>query len=168
MATLSATPQLPPGQSPSANNYPRIQIFPCRGTLHRAPLSFPSRNSRFPSPIPISERCASPPNSPRANCDSSEPNLVAPSWLRPLTFSMPVAWPLCRIPGAVLCLWQPNKNTGTGISASHGTLCCADLNTPDQARAGQFYSDLFGWQMMMKEDEDLAHNYWHIKNGEEF
>ncbi|PYT42175.1 MAG: hypothetical protein DMG45_10405 [Acidobacteria bacterium] len=55
MATLSATPQLPPGQSPSANNYPRIQIFPCRGTLHRAPLSFPSRNSRFPSPIPISE-----------------------------------------------------------------------------------------------------------------
>src|SRR5947207_10531181 len=55
MATLSATPQLPPGQSPSANNYPRIQILPCRGTLHRAPLSFPSRNSRFPWPVPISE-----------------------------------------------------------------------------------------------------------------
>jgi len=41
------------------------------------------------------------------------------------------------------------------------------LNTPDQARAGQFYSDLFGWQIV-KEDEDPAHNYWHIKNGEEF
>jgi predicted enzyme related to lactoylglutathione lyase len=69
--------------------------------------------------------------------------------------------------GAVLCLWQPNKNTGTGISALHGTLCWADLSTPDQARAGQFYSDLFGWQIM-KEDKDPAHNYWHIKNGEEF
>ena len=69
--------------------------------------------------------------------------------------------------GAAFSLWQPNKNRGTGISASHGTLCWADLNTPDQPRAGQFYSDLFGWQIM-KEDEDPAHNYWHIKNGEEF
>ncbi len=69
--------------------------------------------------------------------------------------------------GAVFSLWQPNKNPGTGITASHGTLCWADLSTPDQARAGQFYSELFGWQIM-KEDEDSAHNYWHIKNGEEF
>jgi uncharacterized protein len=69
--------------------------------------------------------------------------------------------------GAVFCIWQPNRNTGTQISASHGTLCWADLSTPDQARAGEFYSHLFGWQIM-KEDEDPAHNYWHIKNGEEF
>ena len=69
--------------------------------------------------------------------------------------------------GATFSLWQPNKNPGTGISASHGTLCWADLSTPDQARAGEFYSGLFGWQIM-KEDEDPAHNYWHIKNGEEF
>jgi predicted enzyme related to lactoylglutathione lyase len=69
--------------------------------------------------------------------------------------------------GAVFSVWQPNNNPGTGIMGSHGTLCWADLNTPDQAGAGQFYSDLFGWQIM-KEDEDPAHNYWHIKNGEEF
>ena len=69
--------------------------------------------------------------------------------------------------GAVFCLWQPNKNTGIGISASHGTLCWADLNTPDRERAGEFYSGLFGWELM-KEDESSAHNYWHIKNGEEF
>ena len=69
--------------------------------------------------------------------------------------------------GATLCLWQPNKNTGTGIAGVHGTLCWADLNTPDQARAGEFYSALFGWQIM-KEDEKPEHNYWHIKNGEEF
>ena len=69
--------------------------------------------------------------------------------------------------GATICLWQPNKHPGTGIAGSHGTLCWADLSTPDRERAGQFYADLFGWQMM-KEDEDSAHNYWHIKNGEEF
>jgi len=69
--------------------------------------------------------------------------------------------------GATICLWQPNKHPGTGIAAAHGTLCWADLSTPDQARAGQFYSDLFGWQIM-KEDEDPEHNYRHIKNGEEF
>lgn len=69
--------------------------------------------------------------------------------------------------GATFCIWQPNKNAGTGITGSPGTLCWADLNTPDQARAGEFYSALLGWQMM-KEDKDPAHNYWHIKNGEEF
>jgi predicted enzyme related to lactoylglutathione lyase len=68
--------------------------------------------------------------------------------------------------GAAISLWQPNKFPGTEITGAKGTLCWADLSTPDQARAGQFYSDLFGWQMM-KEDEDPAHNYWHIKNGEE-
>lgn len=69
--------------------------------------------------------------------------------------------------GAAFCVWQANKNQGTGITGVPGTLCWADLSTPDQARAGQFYSSLFGWQIM-KEDEDPAHNYWHIKNGEEF
>jgi predicted enzyme related to lactoylglutathione lyase len=69
--------------------------------------------------------------------------------------------------GAAFCVWQPNKNAGTGITGSHGTLCWADLNTPDRARAGQFYSALFDWQIM-KEDEAPEHNYWHIKNGEEF
>ncbi len=69
--------------------------------------------------------------------------------------------------GAAFSIWQANINPGIGIAGVHGTLCWCDLNTPDQARAGQFYSDLFGWQIM-KEDEDPAHNYWHIKNGEEF
>ena len=69
--------------------------------------------------------------------------------------------------GATFSLWQAKKNPGIGITGLDGTLCWADLNTPDRARAGQFYSDLFGWQIT-KEDEDSAHNYWHIKNGEEF
>ena len=69
--------------------------------------------------------------------------------------------------GATFCVWQPNRNRGTGIAAEHGTLCWADLSTPDRDRAAEFYSGLFGWQLM-KEDEKPEHNYWHIKNGEEF
>jgi hypothetical protein len=69
--------------------------------------------------------------------------------------------------GATVSLWEVKKNPGIGITGLDGTLCWADLNTPDRARAGQFYSDLFGWEIM-KEDEDSVHNYWHIKNGEEF
>jgi uncharacterized protein len=69
--------------------------------------------------------------------------------------------------GATFCLWQAKKNAGIGLSAAHGTFCWADLNTPDRERAGAFYSGLFGWNLM-KEDEEHAHNYWHIKNGEEF
>lgn len=69
--------------------------------------------------------------------------------------------------GAAFSIWQAGGNSGIGIADTHGTLCWCDLNTPDQAPAGQFYSGLFGWQIM-KGDEDPAHNYLHIKNGEDF
>jgi uncharacterized protein len=69
--------------------------------------------------------------------------------------------------GASISLWQPNKHFGTGISGAQGTLCWADLNTRDRHRAGEFYSGLFGWEIL-REDEGLEHNYWHIKNGDEF
>lgn len=69
--------------------------------------------------------------------------------------------------GAVFCVWQAKKNAGTGINGVEGTLCWADLSTPDQEAAGKFYSALFGWEIL-KEDEEPSHNYHHIKNGEEF
>lgn len=69
--------------------------------------------------------------------------------------------------GAIFAVWQPNKHPGIGIAHVDGTLCWADLNTPDPARAGKFYSDLFGWKLLT-EDEDPEHEYLHIKNGEHF
>jgi uncharacterized protein len=69
--------------------------------------------------------------------------------------------------GAAFSVWQAKTHTGIGISSVDGTLCWADLNTPDRERAGQFYSGLFGWELG-KEDEEPAHAYWHIKNGEEW
>jgi len=68
--------------------------------------------------------------------------------------------------GAYFCLWQPQKNTGIGIGHVHGTLCWADLNTPDPERAKAFYSGLLGWQLVVSEKDTSG--YLHIKNGEHF
>ena len=43
----------------------------------------------------------------------------------------------------------------------------ADLSTPDQDPASRFYEQLFGWRIG-KEDENPAHNYYHLFNHNEF
>src|SRR5882672_9583198 len=68
--------------------------------------------------------------------------------------------------GATFCVWQAAKNTGIGIAGVAGTLCWADLSTPDAKRAGDFYSALFGWQIAAGENDKSG--YLHIKNGEHF
>jgi uncharacterized protein len=68
--------------------------------------------------------------------------------------------------GATFCVWQPKRNKGIGIGGVEGTLCWADLSTPDPERAGKFYSGLFGWNLV--KDEKDPSGYLHIKNGEHF
>jgi uncharacterized protein len=51
----------------------------------------------------------------------------------------------------------------TGVA---GTLCWADLSTPDPDRAKQFYEKLFGWKITPGQNDTSG--YLHIKNGEEF
>jgi predicted enzyme related to lactoylglutathione lyase len=67
--------------------------------------------------------------------------------------------------GAIFCVWQAKAHQGVGISGD-GTLCWADLSTPDPQRASKFYSGLFGWQAVT--DEHDPSGYLHIKNGEDF
>jgi uncharacterized protein len=68
--------------------------------------------------------------------------------------------------GAHFCIWQAGSNTGIGIVDTPGTLCWADLSTPDVQRASEFYAALFGWNLM--KDEKDPSGYLHIKNGEQF
>ncbi len=72
--------------------------------------------------------------------------------------------------GAVFCLWKANRNTGIGITHLHGTLCWADLSTPDVKRASDFYSGLFGWEIASERTDGTKDpsGYEHIKNGEHF
>jgi predicted enzyme related to lactoylglutathione lyase len=68
--------------------------------------------------------------------------------------------------GVHFCLWQAKNSTGTGIGNVHGTLCWADLSTPDAKSAENFYSGLLGWKFT-REEKDTS-GYLHIKNGEHF
>jgi predicted enzyme related to lactoylglutathione lyase len=67
--------------------------------------------------------------------------------------------------GANFNVWQAAANTGTGITGVPGTLCWADVSTPDQGAAAAFYAAVFGWEATPGEDTS---GYLHIKNGEAF
>jgi uncharacterized protein len=64
--------------------------------------------------------------------------------------------------GAVVAIWQANKHSGTQLIGEQGTLCWADLNTPDPDAASRFYSQLFGWTL--EKDANDSSGYLHIKN----
>ena len=68
--------------------------------------------------------------------------------------------------GAVFAAWQAKKHKGVGITGENGTVCWADLSTPDPATARRFYHDLFGWNFV--EGEKDTSGYLHIKNHEQF
>lgn len=70
--------------------------------------------------------------------------------------------------GPVFSIWEPKGNKGTGIAGVGGTLCWADLSSPDPTRASKFYSELFGWKMTSDTDDNSASGYQHIQNGEDF
>ena len=68
--------------------------------------------------------------------------------------------------GAVFSIWQAKKHIGVGIKDEDGAFCWADLSTPDVESARDFYSKLFGWQLVAGEKDPSG--YLHIKNGEQF
>jgi predicted enzyme related to lactoylglutathione lyase len=68
--------------------------------------------------------------------------------------------------GAMFSVWEPKEGNGIGIKDVDGTLCWADLSTPDRGRASKFYSELFGWQIVADEHDPAG--YMHIKNADEF
>lgn len=65
--------------------------------------------------------------------------------------------------GAVFALWQPRTHIGIGVESDPGSLCWADLNTPDVSGAVRFYEGLFGWKLSAGEGKD-ASGYLHILN----
>jgi predicted enzyme related to lactoylglutathione lyase len=67
--------------------------------------------------------------------------------------------------GGTFCLWQARQKPNA-VSGVEGTLCWADLSTPDPDVAGKFYSGLFGWKLEKSEHDTSG--YLHIKNGEQF
>jgi uncharacterized protein len=48
--------------------------------------------------------------------------------------------------GAVFAIWQAGTNKGAGITNVPNSFCWNELATKDVAKAGDFYSKLFGWR----------------------
>ncbi len=67
--------------------------------------------------------------------------------------------------GAVFSVWQPKQHIGIQIHNEPGSLCWADLNSPDPQAAGALYSKLFGWEIEPAQDDS---GYLHIKNGSDY
>lgn len=67
--------------------------------------------------------------------------------------------------GTHFAIWQAGTQAGTGMGGGLGTLCWADLNTPDPDRAQRFYEHLFGWTFTRGEK---GGDYFHIKHEEQF
>lgn len=65
--------------------------------------------------------------------------------------------------GATFCIWEAKDHVGSGVVNEPGALCWADLSTPDQQIAANFYAGLFGWTTVPGEG-----GYLHLKNGESF
>jgi uncharacterized protein len=71
--------------------------------------------------------------------------------------------------GAVFCVWQPKGQSGGGLAVGEpGTLCWADLHTPDPARARQFYGDVFAWKFVEDTRSAPPSGYLQIQNGDKF
>lgn len=62
--------------------------------------------------------------------------------------------------GAHLSIFQLGQHRGISGFGNVGSLCWADLNTPDPEKASKFYSALFGWTFETGKD-----GYRHIVNG---
>jgi predicted enzyme related to lactoylglutathione lyase len=49
--------------------------------------------------------------------------------------------------GAIFSIWQPMKHIGVQRSGEPNTMCWCELKTWDAAKAGKFYTSLFGWSL---------------------
>jgi predicted enzyme related to lactoylglutathione lyase len=68
--------------------------------------------------------------------------------------------------GAVFDIWQPRSHQGIGIAGVPGTLCWADLSTPNPDAAKPFYESLFNWKLTPGENDPSG--YLHIQNGDQY
>lgn len=65
--------------------------------------------------------------------------------------------------GATICIWEPKVHIGVATKNEPGSLCWADLMTPNPTAASKFYTALFGWTLVPGEG-----GYLHVKCGDDF
>ncbi|HJV48797.1 MAG TPA: VOC family protein [Geothrix sp.] len=63
--------------------------------------------------------------------------------------------------GASLALWQSGKHHGAGIFGRPGGLCWTELYSRDTAGSIAFYTELFGWRAITKNDFGMTYTEFH-------
>ncbi len=67
--------------------------------------------------------------------------------------------------GAVFAIWQAGHHKGAAVVNVPNSLCWNELSTPDTAKAGDFYTGLFGWA---RDDKDMGPmTYTSFMNGDQ-
>jgi predicted enzyme related to lactoylglutathione lyase len=66
--------------------------------------------------------------------------------------------------GAVFALWQAGTHTGAGVTNVPNSFCWNELGTRDTAKAGDFYTGLFGWGKNVQQMGPMT--YTSFMNGE--
>lgn len=66
--------------------------------------------------------------------------------------------------GAMFALWQPGTHPGAGIVNTPNSLCWNELATRDTAKAGDFYSGVFGWEKNVQQMGPMT--YTSFMNGD--
>lgn len=61
--------------------------------------------------------------------------------------------------GAVLGVWQPKSYIGAGLIGQTGALCWNEVATRDTQKAGEFYTQLFGWT---SKTEDMGGTFYTV------
>lgn len=67
--------------------------------------------------------------------------------------------------GAFFGTWQPRENPGLGVVGVPGSLCWAELYTPDVPAAAAFYSAVFGWESVRVPYPGGGGSYTVIRTG---
>jgi predicted enzyme related to lactoylglutathione lyase len=68
--------------------------------------------------------------------------------------------------GAIFCIWEAKQHPGIAVKDEAGAFCWADLNTPNPAKARDFYAKVFGWTIEGGQGQESE--YLHIRNGANF
>jgi predicted enzyme related to lactoylglutathione lyase len=66
--------------------------------------------------------------------------------------------------GAVFALWQSGTHSGSSVCNIPNSFCWNELGTTDTAKAGEFYTGLFGWERDVQNFGPME--YTMFKNGD--
>lgn len=69
--------------------------------------------------------------------------------------------------GAVFAAWQPRGHKGSQRMGEPGTFCWAELLTPDEEKAGTFYSRMFGWEKRAMEGGPVPYTIFMLEEKDE-